>query len=102
MKSVFVIALFAIAGLQPLVTAEAPRTPPIVTIEAFEPPERECFDLGDKFRQPEIVIAPQIAFPFERRSGPAPRVVVLVQIDEGGFAKRLAVLNSTSELYSRA
>jgi hypothetical protein len=94
-------AALALLSLQPLAAAE-PTATPVVTLEPFEPSNAKCFDVRDKFRQPEVIIAPKFAYPFARYSGPTPTVVVLVQLDENGAPSKLSVLNSTDEIHSRA
>jgi len=94
-----VLALGVATNAVPVVRAEPS---PSVTIAAFEPPENECFDIGDKYRAPELIVPPHFKYPFERRSGPAPRAVILVHLDETGRPQRLAVLSSTGEIYSKA
>ncbi len=94
--------VFSILIAGSTVAAGESGTAPVVTSQAFEPPLSECFDTTDKFRQPALLATPTIRWPSMRRSGPAPQVVLLVQLDERGYAKRLSVLSSNEEAFSLA
>jgi len=71
----------------------------LVTSEPFEP----SYKAGDKFKHPREVIAPRFLWPFEMRRGAiSGEVVVLVELDGKGRAKRLATLYSTHPLFTRS
>lgn len=79
-----------------------PVVPPKVTFEPFLPPGHECWNLDDKFSHPKEMTPPRFEYPIEVHSGYAlGKATVLVQIDEFGFPKRLAVLSSEGELPPR-
>ena len=72
---------------------------PAVTLEPFEP----SYKGGDKFSHPKEVVAPRFLWPFEMRRGAiSGEVVVLVELDGRGGAKRLATLYSTHPLFTRS
>ncbi|OIQ85599.1 hypothetical protein GALL_325360 [mine drainage metagenome] len=73
-----------------------------VTLEPFLPPDEDCWNLADKFSHPKEIIPPQFIYPFEYHSGWAlGEATVLVQIDEYGYPKRLAVLSSSGDVPAR-
>ena len=71
----------------------------------FEPHWSKFYDPKDKFHHPLELISPKFDFPFEMRraalAGSDGEAVILVTIDETGFAARLSVLSSTDELFVR-
>jgi len=70
---------------------------PEVTLEPFEP----SYKAGDKFSRPKEVVAPRFLWPFEMRRGAiSGEVVVLVELDGHGKAKRLATLYTTHPLFA--
>ena len=72
----------------------------------FEPPTQDFFNTEDKFAHPTEIIAPRFLFPFEfRRHGGAvtpAEVVILVQLDGHGRAKKLRVLSSRHEHFTQS
>ena len=55
-------------GARGAITADEAKNNPIVTVEPFEP-SAECFDITNKFRQPQMVVAPQIEWPSVQHHG---------------------------------
>lgn len=97
---IFVIAAVTVAGW---LRAAEPAKEPVVTLEPFEPPLGECWNLDDKFSHPTEIVAPKFLYPFEmRRAAIDGEVGVLVQINERGYAKRLSILYSTLNVFSNA
>src|SRR2546430_3617935 len=85
--------------------ADAPVEPEVLTA-AFEPPLGDFFKSDDKFAHPPETTAPRFLFPFEfRRHGGAvtpAEVVILVQLDGHGHAKKLKVLTGSYEPFTRS
>jgi TonB family protein len=93
--SVTVIAIFSAILVGAAIAAEEPK----VALEPFEP----SYKSGDKFSSPKEVVAPRFLWPFEmRRSAISGEVVVLVELDGRGRAKKLSVLSSTHPLFAKS
>jgi len=103
MKSLTSALLLVGVAVGSALRASGPPQEAVVTLEPFEPPREECFDWGNKYSHPKEIIAPIFSEPSEmQRAGVDGEVLVLVQIDENGFPKRLSVLSSTNDMFSRA
>ena len=93
----------ALMFIQVAKATDAPQKP-VVILTPFEPPYSEFYNPNDKFAHPKEIIAPRPLWPFEKR-GPDSveigEVVVLVQLNTKGFARRIAVLASTDPLFTR-
>jgi len=75
-----------------------------ISAQPFEPRAYQFFKRDDKFAHPVEIVPARLLWPFEYRRGESSKVgdvVVLVQIDDRGSAKRLLVLSSDDELFTR-
>lgn len=91
--------------ISPARAGDSPARKVDVNATPFEPRYTDFFDPKDKFRHPAELIPPKLLFPFEKRraamAGGEGEVVMLVQIDDTGFAKKLSVLSGTHEFFVR-
>ncbi len=80
-------------------------SPPEVKSEPFEPPPHAFFHHSDKYAQPEQIVPYQMVWPAEKNRAASAQigdVVVLVQIDSKGEPRKLAVLSTTDDLFTRS
>ena len=99
----FLLSALALISVSTVGTVRGsePVQEPIVVLEPFEPSDVDCYKWNDKFSHPEELIAPQFFYPFEmRRGGISGEVVVLVQIDNRGYPRKLKILYATQRLFA--
>ncbi|MDR0902939.1 MAG: energy transducer TonB [Opitutaceae bacterium] len=95
LKLITVFVLIAMTSIHAVHAAGEP----VVILEPFEP----SYKAGDKFSRPKEVVAPRFLWPYEmRRNAISGEVVVLVELDGCGRAKRLATLYSTHPLFTKS